>query len=462
MLTPSINSLPVEIVHMILEIFIGGGMGSSRYNITDPEYADLDVNEPSVDELNLRFNRHSNVVSYTLSESETSATLLKKLVNFDKFHKSHLPVQDLEPVFYRELAVEIRASLRFLDVIVGRYPFLSMDEAVNIIKLLGHNLNKLNLWFFSGLMCVTPALINAVKQLKNLEKLSVIDWNYLGHPRESDTTYIGFLLLATPNIKHLTISGNPQEVLDLTSPALSKLQTFYFSCNEEDFEAVAHICKLAKDTLRVIGYRFKHTPAEGRTLIFEQINNTLEGLFVNGEEGWLPEEIVNMEFPRLRVVKIVQLMWISYDDLLDKPYVRNIRTLVIDSSNNSGDWEEAIRYGDGIKSLRKLKYIIFITKSECSKPDAGLLHDLGLKGIKYYISPRLTPEKLMVSTYQVAIWINIESIKFDLRSSCFSGYSGIRLATQWSDRILNTLLQLFVGSLRFSQMSNSYVNLINL
>lgn len=399
--------IPIEIVHRILEILIDTVAGPPGYT-DDPTYSDYELLQPNQDLFKFR------LVCKTWSRILTPILFRTISVDsqYDEFFRetwkdSAYSKLDIFPFKTLTLILEYDDEVKYYnfpnsedDDYIIVHP-ISIEQAITWINSLAQNLDKLVL-VFAGLMRLTPELIQAINQVKNLDQFSIRTEGFSGDTVQLDSANLDDLFSILLNIKHLAMDKFTPDLLNLKHPALSNLQSFYFSSLDDHLKIVAHLCRLAKDSLKYMAYKVKSVCCtECLKKIFDPIHNTLEGLFENEDSESLPVEISGMEFPKLKVVQVPNSYldeWV--DASFGQPYLRNIRTLVMNFTEND-DWEELLRNGNGIKKLKNLKHIIFATINPTANLNPGLVYDLGQKGIKCHLIWRAPPDKFMEMDYQL-------------------------------------------------------------
>ncbi|EGG01372.1 uncharacterized protein MELLADRAFT_67125 [Melampsora larici-populina 98AG31] len=224
------------------------------------------------------------------------------------------------------------------------YPTISIHQATRLIEFLGRNLMELK-FGDSYSMGFPPDMIKAIEQIKGLKTLTV-EWLHR-QPIEFDDGLesLPYLLNATPNLEALALRVGHLDVLTLQPQALSNLKYFLFTQLGTSTDALAHICKHIKNTVKVIEYDSTGHEADLESL-YEPLKDTLEGLFTNRTPCDLPAPILDWNFPKLRVVR--SLYWKANPDTptplwLQLPIFKNVRTLVTVYGSAQKNWANMLR-----------------------------------------------------------------------------------------------------------------------
>ncbi|EGG12262.1 uncharacterized protein MELLADRAFT_59215 [Melampsora larici-populina 98AG31] len=176
--------------------------------------------------------------------------------------------------------------------------------AVQLIKLLGLNLNMLKLEFTSSTGS-SPAVVEAVKALKNLKTLHLA-WRGIRRvarhgERIYHSNFLTDLLNATPQLECLSLHGHVDlDGLQLKPDTLSRLRKLSFtSCAGPDtIDALALICQAAQHNLKVIELDGGHKQLTDA--IVEPIKANLEACFTFVFTNQIPTSVLRTEFPKLR------------------------------------------------------------------------------------------------------------------------------------------------------------------
>lgn len=265
-----------------------------------------------------------------------------------------------------------------------------MYQATRLIELIGPNLVGLNLQFVIS-MGASPAMIEAVNALKDLKGLSITYTPCWIETGLYDLKSLADMVNAIPQLENLTI--HEQWSLDgfrLNPNALSKLKMLSCTYFPNDVESLTHICKTAKDSLKVIRIRrsemIDHIPSHGDGdigPILKPIAANLEVCFNEVFTAQMTSLVLEMEFPKLR-------MFGSHDlpeeigsklDWLDCPMLRNLETIVMPYISTKDYWKEALESAgiDAFQKVPKLKHMIF---TGGPKTDPQLVEAFQLRGIR--------------------------------------------------------------------------------
>ncbi|EGF98165.1 uncharacterized protein MELLADRAFT_118586 [Melampsora larici-populina 98AG31] len=248
---------------------------------------------------------------------------------------------------------------------VGRKesPPVSIDQAVRLINLLGANIYHLSL-AYSWSMGISPAMLEAVKALEDLEELRIL--HHETYYRKSRGTYdsksLGDLLAVVPQLECLTLRYHKLDGMQLEAISLANLRQFTFTSAQHNAKEIAHICETAKNSLTVVEFHSEGL-VNDLDIILAPIQANLEGCFAYGYGCQLPESVLKMEFPKLRVLgrtdcpkqKRYPMDW------LDWPMFRNVRTIVQDTYQAEGDWIKTLEPAspECFQVVPKLKLMIF-------------------------------------------------------------------------------------------------------
>ncbi|EGG10513.1 uncharacterized protein MELLADRAFT_60254 [Melampsora larici-populina 98AG31] len=275
------------------------------------------------------------------------------------------------------------------------FTVVSMEQVTQLIDLLGQDIFELDL-NFTYLSGVSQSLLTSISHIKGLKKLSIKQKSQTFSPESCNIRSLSNLLLACPNLEHLTMDFRNPIPLCLKPQALPNLKYFYFSITKENIQCMANICETTKKTLKVIAYLLLTEPDEGAEVIFEPIQDRLEGIFAINPGSRRPQEVFYIDLPRLCVFQTLRIpsqLW------------RNVRTLIVDLDVTIRQWEKQ-KKKIGAKnwtSSPKLKHLIFIRSDPKSKTTLNeeLVNGFKLHGVNCHITDKFKPDELMVSIYRL-------------------------------------------------------------
>lgn len=272
-----------------------------------------------------------------------------------------------------------------------------MKEVAGVIEFIGPGLTELKL-LYDHPFGISSTLISAVKHIKHLKKLKIQG----GHCNPKS---LADLLVAIPNLESLTIDYDNLEGLALEAPALSNLRVFTFD-SHYSLNGIAHICATAKETLKVIEFKFNTIPEinfDEAGQVFGPIRGTLEGLIASYRR--LPEDVTNMDFPKLR------FLYNRYTSYFDEGFLtwkmfRAIRTLALDIDYGPYYLEKYLWHAGErpFCTTPNLKHIIFILDwapygPNCVPPE--LVEALESHRIQCHIMPGMKPDEFLSVDYEL-------------------------------------------------------------
>lgn len=281
---------------------------------------------------------------------------------------------------------------------------LSMDQVVEVITLIGHNATELTLKVSDEIM-ITPALVEAVSNIKGLKTLSIHGTRYYQPSEIHDPRAFSDLLAAAPNLECLVFDACNMEDLTLAPTSLSKLKHIsLIDCfDSKNIEAINVICDAARDSLKcieVVGDGDDLNSLEYPTMIepaFETILSKLEVLFCYSVVKDVPENIIQTEFPRLRIIRNLYVSDYGEDELIgDWPIFRHVRTIVQPIFDGQEFWRSNLNYtSDDPWKPPKLRLLVFTglcTEGEELDPD--LLEALKSHGIHCRYIYEVKPDEI--------------------------------------------------------------------
>ncbi|EGG11313.1 uncharacterized protein MELLADRAFT_102185 [Melampsora larici-populina 98AG31] len=288
--------------------------------------------------------------------------------------------------------------------IVHRSCPVSIDQAADAIILLGHNLIELTLRF-SRSITISPYMLRSIKEISSLKKLRIfVDQR---RERNNDSESISALLNATPTLESLMISFSHLDVLNLKPQALPNLKHLWFRSSSTNIEAVSQLCNAVKDSVKVIEYNVGNELSD-LGMAIEPMKESLEGLFCTTLPRHLPNAIIGMRFPRLRVMR--SLFWLEsglFPDYswLQWPILQSVRTFAAEIHFGRIYWKWALE-DDSFQKPTNLKHFICITGWRKRIIDESLAKAFKARGITCHFMLELRPHELLVRIGLQAQWAN--------------------------------------------------------
>ncbi|EGG01349.1 uncharacterized protein MELLADRAFT_92563 [Melampsora larici-populina 98AG31] len=219
---------------------------------------------------------------------------------------------------------------------------IPMYTGAKVIHTFGINITSLTL-VFGNCMMVSPDMIEAVKYIKCLGKLTLIrryDW-----PRRlsTDSESIAQLLCVTPTLESLSVSLPYLDPHFLHNGSLPCLRHFWFKYYESSRQALSQITRATTRTLNTIEYN-SVDPANDRPagILWESQFN-LECLCIDNIPTNLPPATSFSIFPKLRCLRTTT--WPSTDfhlGWLQRGFFRSLRTLVTKYTDGQVYWRHAL------------------------------------------------------------------------------------------------------------------------
>ncbi|EGG10589.1 uncharacterized protein MELLADRAFT_103272 [Melampsora larici-populina 98AG31] len=424
---PGSRRVPLEVVYLIMESFI------SQFNTGRSETcnsAAIPFSRPSSTKELLRLRLIC----------KSWAKLIPKLA----FHTIHLPTPRsvesivkycrdshldsiLSPVrrlsiekivYWDPLGVEnpdeglpgFRRDLDELEIFNFTFVPVLMHHATELIETIGQNLTDLT-FKFTNSMGFSPELIGAIKQIKCLKKLYISRLGNIPPGSNNDSKSLVEILNTTPSLESLTIYFDDLEILHLEPQALPRLRHLWFDIQEGNTEAISHLCKATKDSLKAIEY-ITSDDQDVRILI-EPLKDNLEYLFTEMFSNHFLNDLSEITFPKLRVTRCFT-WWIALDfedtptlAWLQRPIFKTIRTLVTDLRGAKEYWQTALEnLGDDVLTKPpNLKHFIFIDRlGDHSISDEPLVRSFKSHGIQCHFVSNLTYEEILVRMGLEAQW----------------------------------------------------------
>lgn len=277
---------------------------------------------------------------------------------------------------------------------------MTIDQASKLVVLLGENITHLDVSFLRDSE-FTPKLAHAVCGLAHLK---VFTYEYCGPWSDHEDDQFLHLVKAAPNLEALTCHRHHPLKMPLSSSNFSKLRYLNFRFNDKPLPGIRDICELAKKTLKVIECSPDHPGCdiEGEEIVsaIKPVCKTLEGLFTGFPD--LLEDVVDIEFPRLRVVSVKGFRQIPGNMLWSYslwPMLRHVRTLVFDYEFSKKHWLLFFRYHEAQDLseflVPNLKCCLFHVKQSGSIDKRIVDAFLGL-GISCHEIGALSPLQIMV------------------------------------------------------------------
>ncbi|EGG00009.1 uncharacterized protein MELLADRAFT_68163 [Melampsora larici-populina 98AG31] len=335
------RSLPYEIVSQIVETY-ASELLSYRWADRDTS-SEMYLHPRSITELlklRLVSKTWSKMItpiafdSLHIHNSKMAQVIIEEWSTLSYSHDQPCPVRRLiiENIYYLEPEDEKKIKKEGLK----KSP-VCMEQAAELINVIGKNVKELSL-MFSASFGISPSLVKAMKGMKRLKKFNVLDGQICsGHRGAHNPDSFAELLVAIPNLKNLSIEWTVLKRLELQPPALSNLQYFNFRYREVNFDAIANIIEAAKNTLKVIEYTSHLEEVEEAQRIFGPVQNTLEGLVTFLVNKDIPEDAINMKFPKLRLLRTRKtpyfdeeeipaffLTWPIYDPEIDADLIEDL------------------------------------------------------------------------------------------------------------------------------------------
>ncbi|KAH9812573.1 hypothetical protein DFH28DRAFT_1084372 [Melampsora americana] len=290
---------------------------------------------------------------------------------------------------------------------------LSMDQVVELIRLIGQNATELYL-YVSDLIVITPALVKAVKDMKGLKKLSIEGRRDFEPYANFDAQAFSDLLAAQPKLECLILQGYNPANFTLEQTALSKLKhiSLIDSVDAINIDGITQICTLAKNSLKsieLILYTAEQSLIEYPEVLeplFKPISSTLEFLLCDTIAENIPDDTIYTEFPRLRAIYMT-----TYDQKVivgDWPILRHVRTIAVSIDDGQEYWGSIINQTshDSLPwKPPKLRLIVFTDSNNLSakidRIDDGLVKALKLHGIDCCILFNIQPDDLLELDFRV-------------------------------------------------------------
>ncbi|EGG05329.1 uncharacterized protein MELLADRAFT_107561 [Melampsora larici-populina 98AG31] len=168
----------------------------------------------------------------------------------------------------------------FVPESVRAFVSMPIDTGAKVINTFGINITSLSL-IFGNCMMVSTDMIDAVKNIHCLTKLTLIrryDW-----PRKlnSDSASIGDLLTVTPALESLSLSLPYLESHFLLPGSLPCLKHLWFKYHTSSREAITQISHTTKRTLRTIEYNSADPVEDAPSGILREARNSLECLCID-------------------------------------------------------------------------------------------------------------------------------------------------------------------------------------
>ncbi|KAH9810456.1 hypothetical protein DFH28DRAFT_1184695 [Melampsora americana] len=259
---------------------------------------------------------------------------------------------------------------------------ISMEQSTELIKLLGHNLTSLSFEFINS-MGFSAEMIESIKQIKCLKKLKITKRDGIPIGNHNHSESLTKLLNVTSNLESLTFYFEDLEILNLEPQALSRLK---------------HFC------LKVIEWRSFGIDDLG--IAIKPVKESLESLFTESIPNRIPNEVRNLNFPNLRVVRgffwlfdetepIIELEWLQW------PIFKNVRTLIMDFRWAKDYWRIALeQVGEGtLGKPPNLKHFIFTTGILDYTPEyEPLIRAFKSQGIQCHFMPDPSYDQFLVRT----------------------------------------------------------------
>ncbi|EGG13220.1 uncharacterized protein MELLADRAFT_100980 [Melampsora larici-populina 98AG31] len=399
--------LPFEIVSMIVEILFEHHLSQPKY----PEWSFSIASDPFLyswvtpEFLGLR------LVCKTWALAATPICF-RTLWFRDSSHAQIMinlmtgPVQALDfSSFVKRLAFQDAGYWK--DRNEGDNPMLcdpnSTDEVVDLINLIGQNTTELYLKVHDSIM-ITSSLVEAVKNIKGLKKLSIEARHDYQPDGGYDSQAFSDLLVAHPNLECLILHGYNLETLSLGETALSKLKhiSFIDYFDAINIEGMTQICTLAKHSLKSIEF-FSYEVDQGDYSemiepLFEPIMNTLEFISCNSIDSEIPQDTIDTEFPRLRVIHMA-----SYGGEIiegDWPIFHHVRTISQSLDDGQKSWRRTLNQTADVSwKPPNLRLLVFTEPNAISARDEvmdeKLINALKMHGIHCCYYPKIKPDELL-------------------------------------------------------------------
>lgn len=404
--TPAQFSLPFEILSRVVETYVSQ-LGSLPHDDQDTG-SDRTLFYSSTTEL-LRLRLVSRTWSKAivpfafetvrLRTSRSVQSMLKHWSSSIYAPSAQCPVKRL---IIERLAYLQPSDEKILEKGMKKQCPVFMDEAANLIELIGGNLKELRLEFIDS-FGISPSLRKALTHLQHLKKLNLLEGRKPLEVEEGlfEPKSLADLLFVIPKLEYLTIQWLDLENLELTAPALSNLRYFNFLYEDDNLAAIAHICRTAKESLKIIECAGISAELEEVERIFGPIKNTLEGLFTFFITYDIPKCAINMKFPKLRVFR-TQYCDSTYQDnlFLTWPMLLNIRTLVLHIEGGQYYLNYHFQHAGQhpFHTTPKLRHIIFILSERWNAETSvapELIKTLDSHRIQCHVLPATKPEELM-------------------------------------------------------------------
>ncbi|EGG07880.1 uncharacterized protein MELLADRAFT_62153 [Melampsora larici-populina 98AG31] len=274
---------------------------------------------------------------------------------------------------------------------------ISVYTGAKIIHTFGTNITSLSL-IFGNCMMVSDDMIEAVKYIKCLDKLSLIrrnDW-----PRRfcTDTNSIAELLSFTPTVESLSMSLPYLEPHFMFDDCLPCLRHFWFEYFASSRVALSQIVRATSRTLNTIEYNSEDPITNRPAEILGLTRSHLEYLCIDNIPTNLPETTSFTLFPKLRCLRSTS--WPAMDfslEWLERSFFRLLRTLVTKYNNGHIYWWHALLLiHDGhFPRPPHFKHIVFTSVRGSSQADDELVYAFGKYDIDCHFMPELKFEEIL-------------------------------------------------------------------
>ncbi|EGG04952.1 uncharacterized protein MELLADRAFT_64486 [Melampsora larici-populina 98AG31] len=372
--------LPVEIVSQIVEIFF---------------------DQLSAGKVSCQDWVESIAYDLLLSSSSTAELLSLRLVckTWD---------MAVTPICFRAVWFHDSKGVQsIIDLMTIPEPLDISSFVIKMINLIGRNVTELHLKV-SDLIMITPALVEAVRNIKDLKTLSIQGRRHYEPHGGYDPQALSDLLAAPCNLECLIFQGYNLKHSKLAPTALSKLKHIRFiDCfDSTNIESIIDIIDRTKDSvisMEMLADETDHDSYEFPNNIepvFNGILNTLEVISCGTIMSDLSERTVETEFPRLRVICNIYASSYHEDSfvaLWDIFY--NVRTIVQLSDDGQNFWRSSLnRISDDPWKPPKLRLLVFTSfHGEDEELDSELVDTLKSHGVYCCYIPRIRPDEMLVS-----------------------------------------------------------------
>lgn len=407
------NKLPLEIIHKIIEQFVNQlhrqvGFNSSivsERHLTDSSYAEL---------IKLRLiskNWAKAVIPFYFQTISIKDSKYAKVLLDNWTDDLYLPYPDCPVKTLTIKNLWYSDQEEYGENPADITPPVSMSQLTRLIKLLGANLRTLDLTFLRS-RGVSPELIEAIKTIKDLKSLSISNGHSQSKSGIYDSNSISDLFSAIPNLECLSYPDSSLDCSNVGPKALSNLRSLSFTytgCMPEDEEdeeeeekpVEFNLTQNSTNTLKIIELFSSTEDNEGLGKVFEPIKNTLEGLFTLSFCNQLLDDVTDLRFPKLRVLRTRDAPDEDMSDIswLEARMLRNVRTIVsdLDSSEDYWDWILSSVGKDGFKMIPKFKLILFTrdqrNQNQVIRPE--LVKGFESHGIQCQVTNELTCDEIM-------------------------------------------------------------------